>query len=201
MRTGLSVAARARVWVSAGLVLSLVAALVWGLPPARAAAGEPGDGEPVEQPVPTTPLPVQPIPPPQMPQWSAPAAPVWPSAGTATVDLAGSGSSSPFGGRVGVAGSASPGGLPVTVTVPGSGDSVQAEQRLMRGLDAASVPIAVSAVEVSTLDQSAAAGLGVRGVVFTLANAGAAAAAPAPVQVAIHHTRHPESSKKRCPPR
>ena len=169
------------------LVFSLVCGLVVGLPPVVVAAADGGGG--LEASVPVSPVAATPVSVPPMPMAAPVAVPVWPSAGSATIDLSASGlvgSVSTFSAGVwGVQGSVSPGGLPVTVTVPGAVDSEYLEQRLLRGLPVNSAPVGVSRVSLSTVDQSVVAQVGVRGVVLTVANAGDPVVGSAPVRLSV----------------
>jgi len=179
----------------AALVFSLVAGLTLGLPPVAVAAAVSGEVS-----VPVSPVAATPVGVPAMPLARPAVVPVWPVAGSVTVDLGAPGVVSPLAGDVpGVAGLVWPGGLPVTVTVPaaesggGSVDPEFVEQQLLRGRRVPGVspgsvsPESVSVVSLSTWERSRVVAAGVRGVVLTVANAGAPIDGSAPVRVDVSY--------------
>jgi hypothetical protein len=154
------------------VVMSLVASLTVGLPPLAlpAVAAGPSSGD---VPVATSALPRtdQPV---ALPAAApVPAAPVWPSAGTATAQLSdGSLMTSALSGDSMVSDQVVPGGLPVTVAAGSTLTVEQVEQRLLRGLDVpAAASTSISSVDISVLDQAATAGLALKGVAFTVSTA------------------------------
>jgi RHS repeat-associated protein len=175
----------ARRRISVLCALSLVASLVWGMPPVAIAAAAGGG----EVPIPASYLPTGARASAALPQAQV-AVPVWPSAGAATLALSGGVASASGLDGVSVSGSGSPGGLQVLVTAPGTVSSLSqedVEQRMLRGLpvpDAVS-PESVTSVDVTVLDQATAAALGVRGVVLTVAPSAGSAAGASAVQVSV----------------
>jgi RHS repeat-associated protein len=105
-----------------------------------------------------------------MPQWAAPAAPAWPVAGSAVVNVTSGTPSSLLDGGVGIASTVSPGGLPVTVTVPSSLSlsEEEMEERAMKGLPLGVEPAFSASLTVSTYAQTASQSLGLRGVLLSL---------------------------------
>lgn len=153
------------------LVFSLVAGMTVGLPPAVVVAAEPGAGGSPEPSVPTSALPRtdRPVSLPAAAQ--VPAAPVWPSAGSAKAQMSrGRLMTSTVSGESVVADTVAPGGLPVTVAAASTMTVEQYEQKVMRGQKVPeTAPASVASVDVDVLDQKAAASLGVKGVAFTVA--------------------------------
>ncbi len=113
--------------------------------------------------VPSTPgKAASPLPSPALPPWQG-SVPVWPSAGSATLEVAGSVSS--FSALSDEPEPVLVGGLPLSITVDATANDPE-------GLVPQALPGAGGTVDVSVLSQSQTSALGVRGVVFTAAPQG-----------------------------
>ncbi|WP_203750069.1 RHS repeat domain-containing protein [Catellatospora bangladeshensis] len=162
----------------------LAAGFVVGVSPSAALAV---DGQPPEQPVSTSPLPYQAPQVTTMPQWSAPSAPAWPVAGSAVVNLGSGALASTMSGDMGIASTVSPGGLPITVTVPTSLSEAEMEKRVMKGQRVQAQASLSGTLTISTYAQTASQSLGLRGVMLSLSTS-STFSSPAMLQVAVNYS-------------